>query len=432
MAYNRLVSSILKYGAFALLVLANSYILEYILRLGLDANKKDVCASEENVAGNSNKLQHFGFEPQHFAISWTKMSAGETIGKVLNRYSIPSEKIDKIISNVSQVFSPTKFNTANKLAFVSTNPCEHPDYFCYEVSPSQYLVCELRGEHCVRLVDREVTHKRETAVGYIESNLWNALVSQDISINLIDQMEDALASAVDFMHVQKGNTYKLIFDRIYVDGIKTDRGELIAAYFDTGFSDHYSFKYSFNNSEGYYDLKGAPMKSQFLKAPLRFSRISSGFTMNRFHPVLKYSRPHLGTDYAAPYGTPVMAVGSGVVEAAAYSGGNGNFVKIRHDKTYQTQYLHLSKFANGIFRGAPVGQGQIIGYVGSTGLATGPHVCFRFWKDGRQVDHRRLHFPSPEPLPAHILPDFFEKRDQLVKELDGLESKTALQRTKAS
>lgn len=432
MANYRILSSLLKYGAFALLILANGYILEYILRLGQEANSKEACLPDSTTSKATNPTMHFGFEPDNFAISWTKMNSGETIGKLLGKYSIPSEKIDKIVANVSQIFSPTKFNTANKLAFVSTNPCEHPDYFCYEVSPSQYLVCELRGDHCVRLVDRQVSHKRETAVGYIESNLWSALVSQDISINLIDQMEDALASAVDFLHVQKGNTYKLIFDRIYVDGVKTDRGELIAAYFDTGFGDHYSIKYTVNSNEGYYDLKGAPMKSQFLKAPLRFSRISSGFTMNRFHPVLKYSRPHLGTDYAAPYGTPVMAVGSGVVEAAAYSGGNGNFVKIRHDKTYQTQYLHLSKFASGIFRGASVSQGQIIGYVGSTGLATGPHVCFRFWKDGRQVDHRRLHFPSPEPLPANLLPDFFEKRDQLVKELDGLESKTAYQRSKAS
>ena len=168
------------------------------------------------------------------------------------------------------------------------------------------------------------------------------------------------------------------------------------------------------------------MESRFLKAPVRFSRISSGFNLRRFHPVLKYTRPHLGTDYAAPYGTPIMSVGAGIVSAACYSGGNGNFVKIKHDNIYETQYLHMSRFASGIRKGVRVSQGQIIGYIGSSGLATGPHVCFRFWQNGRQVNPKYLRFPSPDPMPADQLEDYYKFRDNVVKTFNSIQFSTAL------
>ena len=163
------------------------------------------------------------------------------------------------------------------------------------------------------------------------------------------------------------------------------------------------------------------MNKGFLKSPVKYSRISSSFNRNRFHPVLKRRRPHLGTDYAAPYGTPILSVGDGVVVEATRRGGNGNFVKVRHDKTYQTQYLHMQKFAKGISPGVHVKQGQTIGYVGSTGLATGPHVCFRFWKNGKQVNHRKLEFPPPKPLPEVEMPDFLKVREAFVAKLAAME-----------
>ncbi len=175
----------------------------------------------------------------------------------------------------------------------------------------------------------------------------------------------------------------------------------------------------FDNGQhkGYYDQEGRPMKSAFLKAPLKYSRISSYYNLNRLHPILKYRRPHYGTDYAAPHGTPIMAVGDGTVSQASYTSGNGNFVKIRHAGAYETQYLHMRGFAKGIRSGARVQQGQIIGYVGSTGLATGPHVCFRFWKNGQQVNHLRLNLPNPEPLPKAAMPEFIKVRDTLLEQM---------------
>jgi murein DD-endopeptidase MepM/ murein hydrolase activator NlpD len=146
--------------------------------------------------------------------------------------------------------------------------------------------------------------------------------------------------------------------------------------------------------KGWYSKDGAAMKDGFLKSPLKYSNISSHYNLKRLHPILGYVRPHFGTDYAAPYGTPIMSVAAGVVEEARYGGGNGNYVKIRHTKPYESQYLHMSRFAKGIKPGTSVKQGEVIGYVGATGLATGPHVCFRFWKHGTQVNHLKEKLPQ--------------------------------------
>ncbi|HEX5626207.1 MAG TPA: peptidoglycan DD-metalloendopeptidase family protein [Saprospiraceae bacterium] len=344
----------------------------------------------------------------------------------MNAHNIPPSRAETIIGNLSQVINLNSIRAGNTVGFAGLNPCLHPDYLIYEVDDSKFITCELRGDLCASVVEKPTSYVREQAMGIIESTLWDALQAQNLSLDLIDQMEDALSSSVDFHHVQKGNTFKLIFDRRHLDGQPTPSGRLIAAYFDTGDREAYAISYLVQNKKGFYDLKGSPMASKFLQAPVRFSRISSGFNMKRFHPVLKYHRPHLGTDYAAPYGTPIMSVGAGVVESASYTAGNGNYVKIRHDKTYQTQYLHMSKFAKGIRRGAQVSQGQVIGYVGSTGLASGPHVCFRFWKDGRQVNHRALRFPSPDPLPSNLIQDYYKHRDSIVKVFDSMQFNTAL------
>ncbi len=163
------------------------------------------------------------------------------------------------------------------------------------------------------------------------------------------------------------------------------------------------------------------MKKSFLKSPIKYARISSRFNRSRFHPILKKVRPHLGTDYAAPYGTPIYAIGAGIITEAGYTKGNGNYIKIKHNKTYQTQYLHMQKFAVGIKKGLSVQQGQVIGYVGSTGLATGPHVCFRFWKNGVQVDPFKVKVPPTTPIADVHMAEFMETASYWEKELNSIE-----------
>ena len=193
---------------------------------------------------------------------------------------------------------------------------------------------------------------------------------------------------------------------------------ILAADFVHGGQHNLAYYFKNGDLEGYFNGEGENLKKAFLQAPLKFSRISSGFNRKRFHPVLKRVKAHLGTDYAAPRGTPILAVGDGTISEATYKSNNGNYVKMRHNSVYETQYLHMSKIATGIKPGVRVKQGDVIGYVGSTGLATGPHVCFRFWKNGQQVDHRKQKMPPAEPIPAHLMEQFNmgsgHLKDQLV------------------
>lgn len=223
-----------------------------------------------------------------------------------------------------------------------------------------------------------------------------------------------------FITRKKNDKYKLVYEREYIDGSPVGIGRLVGAYYKNADHDYYAVFYENEKYAGFYDLEGRPTKSGFLRAPVKFSRISSSFNLNRYHPILKRRRPHFGTDYAAAYGTPIMAVANGVITKASFTRGNGNYVKIKHDKTYQSQYLHMSRFAKNIKPGTNVIQGQTIGYVGSTGLATGPHVCYRFWKNGKQINHLKENFPPAEPMPQAELDMFFEARNSIVKLLDGI------------
>ena len=254
------------------------------------------------------------------------------------------------------------------------------------------------------------------------------MMDQGLSFELAAKMEDALQWSIDFHHLQKEDQFKIVYDQNYIDGKKVGVGKVHAAYFkNANLNEYYAIFYNNGDESGFYDLEGKPMKRAFLKAPLKYSRISSYYNPNRFHPILKRRRPHYGTDYAAPYGTPIYAVGDGYVTKASYTKGNGRYVKIRHDDTYETQYLHMQGFAKGIKSGVHVRQGQVIGYVGSTGLATGPHVCFRFWKNGRQINHLKLTFPPSDPLPEKDMAGFNLEKEKYLNMLNQVQFEEEVQ-----
>ncbi len=308
----------------------------------------------------------------------------------------------------------------NKTYTVLDDPdTEGPDLWIYEPSPYRYVRLDLRGDERSALVEKTVTKELRTEDAVIESSLWNALAAKGHQGELIDKMEDALQWSVDFHHVQPNDAFNLVYERDIIEEEEVGFGRVRAARYNTGGKDVYAFYFEAKDTalSGYFGLNGEPMKATFLKAPVRFSRISSRYNLRRFHPVQKRVKAHYGTDYAAPYGTPIVAVADGVVSRRGRTGGNGNFVKLRHNKKYSTQYLHMQKFAEGVTVGTRVKQGDVIGYVGSTGLATGPHVCYRFWEDGKQVDHTRIEFPTAEPMPERLLPEFFEVRDRMLTKL---------------
>ncbi|WP_035842459.1 M23 family metallopeptidase [Crocinitomix catalasitica] len=259
------------------------------------------------------------------------------------------------------------------------------------------------------------------------SNLTFALDQQIKNINMTGEMAEYIAGVfawtIDFFKLHPGDEFKVIYDEKSVDGLPYSVGGISAAWFNHQGNEFYAFEYmidSATNKVGYFNEEGKEMKRPFLMAPVQYSRISSGFSGRRFHPVQKRWKAHLGTDYAAPKGTPIMSTADGTVIAAAYTRGNGNYVKVKHNDTYTTQYLHMTGFAAGIKKGTYVKQGQTIGYVGSTGLATGPHVCYRFWKNGKQINHRAEKFPSSVPMVDSLLPHYLEYIAPIKAKLDSM------------
>lgn len=362
----------------------------------------------------------YGFAIDTLQLQENTIESGQFLADILLDQGLDYPSIEQLVANMEDVFDVRHFRVGKPYTILSNPETKAAQHMVYEPNDYEYVVLELGNDYTVERKKRVVETQQSSVAGKLESSLWNAIVGQGLSYELAAKMEGALQWSIDFHHLQKNDEFKLVFDREFIDGKEVGIGAVHAAYYKTGDNTYHAIYYKSEDGkhEGYYDLEGRPMKRGFLKSPVKYSRISSYYNLNRFHPILKRRRPHYGTDYAAPYGTPIYAVGDGVVSRASYTKGNGNFVKIKHSKTYQTQYLHMQKFAKGISVGSHVKQGQVIGYVGSTGLATGPHVCFRFWKDGRQVNHLKMKFPPAKALPDAELPKFEKQRDYYMNLLN--------------
>ena len=268
----------------------------------------------------------------------------------------------------------------------------------YEPNKIEYVVFDLNDSVSVYTGSKEVNSIESTITGTITTSLYESMIQGGASPQLVDYVADVFGWQLDFTRLQVGDQYKIIFQKQMVGEEVVELGPVIGAEFVHEGNPFYAVRYDQGNGPDYFDEKGHSLRKAFLKYPVKFTRISSRYSGRRFHPVLKRYRSHLGTDYAAPRGTPIRAAGEGIITEARYHRGNGNYVKIRHNATYSTQYLHMSKIAGGIKPGVKVVQGQTIGYVGSTGLANGPHLCYRFWKNGKQVDAMKVELPPSEPI----------------------------------
>lgn len=365
--------------------------------------------------------KQFGIYEDGFDVARHKIRSGQYFGDILGSCGLDQRYLHNLSVKYRDVFDVKRLKSGKYYTLFSSRQTGKPSYFVYETNDIEYVVYDFLKD-TVFAATKEVQFAEKTASGTIKSSLYQTFYDNDIDPQVGMELADIFGWVIDFYRLQQGDRFKVIYQEKLVEGKPAGVHRVLSAVFNHAGNDFYAFYYqpdSLSRGE-YFDESAHSLRKAFLKSPLKFSRISSRFSKSRLHPVLKTYKPHLGVDYAAPTGTPILSVGDGIVVEAHYTKNNGNFVKIRHNNTYSTQYLHMSKFAAGVKPGAKVSQGQVIGYVGSTGLATGPHVCFRFWKNGVQVDPLKVAIPPSEPVSAKYLGDYNKKVTEMKKEMESL------------
>ncbi|HIB36677.1 MAG TPA: M23 family peptidase [Mesonia sp.] len=392
--------------------------------LSCEKEKKETTTPEvKKVKKTPPQIKEYGFLLNDFEVVRDTIRLGDSFGGIMDANGVTRGEVFRISETVKDTFNPARIVAGKPYTILkSKDTSATVKAFIYENDRINYTVVDLQDSIKAFTGKKPVTIKRKMASGVIASSLSQAMDNAGLSVLLTDKLSDIYQWKIDFFKIQKGDQFKVIYNERWInDSIYGGIKNIEAAVFNHYDNPYYAFRFGKDSVSGFskfYDEEANSLQSFFLKAPLKFSRISSRYTKRRFHPVQKRWKAHLGTDYAAPTGTPIWSTADGVVIKSSYTRGNGNYVKVRHNDKYTTQYLHMSK------RNAKVGQrvkqGDIIGYVGSTGLATGPHVCYRFWVYGKQVDPYQQNLPSSEPLKESLKPDYYLFIESLKKEIDSI------------
>lgn len=364
----------------------------------------------------------YGIPADSFLVESGTVRNNQYLSQILNAKGIGMGEIDQIARKSKPIFDVRKIQSGKNYSFfLSKDSLQQARYFVYENSPVEYFVYELFDSLKIYRGEKDIQTKLRTASGTIRSSLWNTMADNNLDPMLALRLNDIYQWTIDFFAVQKGDRFRVIYEEQFVDSASIGIGNIYAAEFDHYGEAIYAFLFDQDGTADYFDEKGNSLRKAFLKAPLEFYRISSRFSNGRMHPVLRIRRPHHGVDYAAPKGTPVMSIGDGTVFAKAYQkGGGGNYIKIKHNSVYSTTYMHLSGYAKGIGVGSRVRQGQVIGYVGATGLATGPHLDFRVFKNGSAVDPLKVKSPPVEPVKEENMAKYMTFKDSLLTELQTI------------
>ena len=372
----------------------------------------------------------YGIDIEGYTIENDTVRMGETVGGILGRRGISAVMVDRLDKAAKDVFplrqirADNAYTTFTRSYTDSLGDHNVVDYVVYHRNAIDYVVFGFVGDSIsVECGERPVDIVRKNCRATINSSLWGVIMEQDLPYALAAEFEDIYQWTIDFFGIQAGDSFAVIYDEKYVDGESVGIGRIWGAEFNHGDKQYYAIPYA--QEEGklrYWEANGESLRKQFLKAPLKYSRISSKFSKSRFHPVHKVYRPHHGVDYAAPSGTPVHSVADGTVVFAGWDrGGGGNTIKIKHAGSLETGYLHLKSFAKGIKVGTRVSQGQLIGYVGSTGSSTGPHLDYRIKKNGTPIDPLKMPQEPAEPIAAAHKERFEAIRDRVIAELNGQE-----------
>ncbi len=379
-------------------------------------------SSSENDSTSVNAVSHskiikYGVDVTDLIESENTISPGHSLSNILSSSGADANSINNLNLVPDSILDPRKINAGNKYTIYNVNDSAHTlRYFVYHKSKQDFVVLEFLEDTIIASIfSKPAISKKRVSGAVITSSLWNAISDSELDINLALKLSDIYAWSIDFFGLQKMDSFIVYYSELYIDNEPIGIDSIYSAIFYHANHPYYAIYFEKEDIKGYWDLEGNSLRKAFLKAPLSFSRISSHFTYARKHPIYKTVRPHTGVDYAAPAGTPVMSIGDGVVIAKGYKGGGGNTIKIRHNSVYTTAYLHLSKFASNIKEGTHVSQGQVIGYVGSTGSSTGPHLDFRVWKNGEPINPLKLESPPVEPIPDNLKAEFDSIKIPLIE-----------------
>ena len=379
-------------------------------------------SSSENDSTSVNAVSHskiikYGVDVTDLIESENTISPGHSLSNILSSSGADANSINNLNLVPDSILEPRKINAGNKYTIYNVNDSAHTlRYFVYHKSKQDFVVLEFLEDTIIASIfSKPAISKKRVSGAVITSSLWNAISDSELDINLALKLSDIYAWSIDFFGLQKMDSFIVYYSELYIDNEPIGIDSIYSAIFYHANHPYYAIYFAKEDIKGYWDLEGNSLRKAFLKAPLSFSRISSHFTYARKHPIYKTVRPHTGVDYAAPAGTPVMSIGDGVVIAKGYKGGGGNTIKIRHNSVYTTAYLHLSKFASNIKEGTHVSQGQVIGYVGSTGSSTGPHLDFRVWKNGEPINPLKLESPPVEPIPDNLKAEFDSIKIPLIE-----------------
>ena len=369
------------------------------------------------------KIIEFGFTINEFNVVNDTIKSGDTFGSLLEKQNLNGIKVSQIVTSVKEVIDFKSFRKGNSYTILrSKDKTNKIQVFIYQPDKINFFVIDFRDSIHAYKKAKPITFKTRIIAGALDGSLPETLKKLKVDPSFASKIAKVFSWSIDFFKLKKGDTFGLKFTERYVnDTIYNGVDSLRAAFFEYRGKKIYAFPYATeknSNQSQYFDEEGKTLKNFFMKAPLQFINITSRFSKNRFHPVQSIWKAHKGTDYAAPTGTPIMTTAAGIVEQTGFTAGNGNFVKVKHDKTYSTQYLHMSKIL--VKRGQIVTQGQVIGKVGSTGLATGPHVCYRFWKNGVQVDALGLNLPTSTPMDSKYKQQYLSYINPLKRELDSV------------
>lgn len=365
--------------------------------------------------------REFGIPIDSFEIVRGKVLRNQNMGSILANFGINNGFINRLNRIDKNVFDPRRIRAGNNWnAFLTPDSLSILKYFVYEHSPVDYVFFDFNDSIHVEKRVKEVTTIIQKGSGLITSSLWASMMENGLPPSIAIYLSEIYAWNIDFFGLQKNDEFRIIYEENYVDEKPIGAGKILAGKFTHMGRDFFAIPFVQDSVEHYFDDEGNSLRRAFLKAPLRYSRISSRFSYSRMHPVLKIRRPHYGVDYAAPVGTPVYAIGDGRVIETRYDAAAGRMIKIRHNSVYTSGYLHLRNYAQGIAPNVYVKQGDVIGYVGSSGLSTGPHLDFRVWRNGHPTDPLSIESPPVEPVREENMEEFIRTRDYWIERLNGI------------